>query len=191
MTSNATGLRRSILRKSTAECHQELEDQMEARGYFEAITSYHDYLQRLHLFYGSFSLAMSRGHADLMGRWQLEHHISWLEADLAHFYLAPLSPAHDPRLTPCIESRSNAFGAAYVVLGSSLGAKLLAVRAARLQPAGGAGLLYLSSLKSSAPWHAFASDLEAESGLDHPGLLDGAMETFATYKAHMTRTIGA
>lgn len=157
---------------------------MDARGYFASLPAYGDYLQRLHLFYGHFCTAMQEAHAEALQRWHLPLHRDWLVADLAHFRLEPL-PAAGALVPLRIDGPAPAYGAAYVVLGSALGARVLAKRARALRPAGAGGFTYLEGLAASRDWTGFLADLESEPSLTPAELLRGALETFASFKHHM------
>lgn len=178
------GSRRSWLRAETSVCHDDLERAMDARGYFASLPAYGDYLQRLHLFYGHFCTAMQEAHAEALQRWHLPLHRDWLVADLAHFRLEPL-PAAGALVPLRIDGPAPAYGAAYVVLGSALGARVLAKRARALRPAGAGGFTYLEGLAASRDWTGFLADLESEPSLTPAELLRGALETFASFKHHM------
>lgn len=191
MTSPPLGVRRSLLRSSTAECHRDVEAAMESRNYFASGDAYREYLLRLELFYRRFYAAMGRAHSDLLNRWSLRDHQTWLAADLSHLGLKPLRPDHNSCWEPRIDTRAAAFGATYVVLGSSLGARVLASRAARLQFTRDAGGMYLASHEASNAWRRFLADLEAHRDLSAEDLVQGARRTFASYKANMIGTVAA
>lgn len=188
MPGATTENRRSMLRTSTAALHLDLENAMESRRYFDCVEAYREYLLKLDLFYRVFCQTMDQSQGEMLGRWGIRDHRGWLADDLSYFGMAPL--LHDQRLhlAPRIDCRAHAFGAVYVILGSSLGAKALASRAAKLLKGGDAGMTYLGSLRSSHRWPDFLSGLEAEEGLADADILHGATETFASYKAHMTGT---
>lgn len=185
---SSDGSRRAWLRAETSACHDDLERAMDTCGYFASLPAYRDYLQRLHLFYGHFCTAMQEAHAQALERWRLPLHRDWLDADLSHFRLEPLRAAVAPAPLR-IDGRAAAYGAAYVVLGSALGARVLAKRARPLHTTGSGGFTYIEGLAASRDWTGFLADLEAEPSLATADLLRGALETFASFKHHMTGSL--
>lgn len=181
------GSRRAWLRYETAAWHDDVERAMVACGYFASLPAYLEYLRRLHLFYVGFSAAMRVAHAERLERWRIALHSDWLEADLSHFGLTPLR-AETPA-PPRIDGTAPAFGAAYVVLGSTLGARILAGRARALRAGDTGGLSYIEGLAASRDWPGFLADLESEPSLAPAELLRGALETFASFKHHMTGSL--
>jgi heme oxygenase len=186
MTRAPLGTRRSLLRTSTAESHRDLETAIDKRDFFKSPDGYRDYILRLDLFYRCFCSSMSAGHVDLLSRWRLLDHRTWLAEDIAYLGLRPNVTQQDVSALLRLERQGCAYGASYVVLGSALGARLLTARAAALRFTNHAGGTYLSSQASSDQWRGFLADLEAHVDLPADDLLAGAEATFATYAACMT-----
>lgn len=189
MTKSRRGSRHAFLREATAEVHDNLEAVVERRAYLSAIPDYGQYLQRLYAFHQSFLDAMRAYCTDLAEAWKLDRHGTWLARDLADLGLAPLKAEVAGYAAPRIDDRASAFGAAYVLFGSSLGARILVNRARKLDLPEGCGISYLASLATSGGWALFLAGLESEPELSEPELLRGALETFRCFEDHMTRSI--
>lgn len=189
MTKSRRGSRHAFLRGATAEVHENLEAVIEARAYLEALPAYGQYLQRLHAFHRAFAGAIRSHSADLAGTWRLDAHESWLETDLEDLGLSPLDARARQTSSPRIAGRASAFGAAYVLFGSSLGARFLLKRADGLDLPEGRGKTYLASLALESDWPGFLRGLEAEPALSEPELLRGALETFESFRDHMTGSL--
>lgn len=189
MTKSRRGSRHAFLRAATAAVHENLEAVIEEKAYLSALPAYGQYLQRLHAFHQSFHGAMRDRCEELANDWHLDAHETWLARDLSDLGLAPLDAGHGPASAPRIEDRASAFGAAYVLFGSSLGARILVRRAEALNLPEGRGITYLGSLAETSGWPQFLDGLESEPELCEPELLRGALETFQSFEDHMTRSI--
>ena len=191
MTKSRRGARHAFLREATNEVHEDLEAAIEKRAYLDALPAYGQYLQRLHRFHQSFRGALNEAPCgDLAEAWRLEAHETWLESDLEDLGLSPLEDdAESGSLAPRIDDRASAFGAAYVIFGSSLGARLLLKKVEGLNLPEGRGTMYLASLAATSEWPRFLAGLESEPALSEPELLRGALETFESFRDHMTRSI--
>ncbi|MEQ1717056.1 MAG: biliverdin-producing heme oxygenase [Hyphomicrobium sp.] len=210
----APGSRHMVLRACTAGIHRDLDQAVEAAGYFDSLPRYAEYIAALHLFHRRFDAEIAGGGAGLdssagaaLGgiwskRWRLGERTGWLATDLAALGQRERSGAEMPKTgTPQIGTpqigglqitgASALLGALYVLIGSELGARLLVRRAHAigLPPAGGA--TYLEGLAASPNWPQFLSVLEAAPDIDIDRMCESAVATFASISHDLAEGTGA
>jgi heme oxygenase len=179
--------RHAFLRETTRGAHEALEAVLDDAGYFKNLPAYMDYLRRLRLFHAVFERCLVEPGQMWLARWQIGDHRNWLDQDLAALGEGgpgPLSvaPARHPK---CVD-RASLLGAFYVLLGSTLGAKILVQRFDALGLPSDRGRAYLANLsRSNEVWHDFLSVLEGEPELAESGLRVGAVSTFESITDHM------
>lgn len=174
------GARHSKLREATASRHDALDAHVVGAGYFQTRAGYAQYLQRLHAFHAIFDLQARRLAPDLFGRWHVDQHAGLLTRDLEALGCHAAMPAAPATDAFCLSDRSAVIGALYVVIGSSLGARVLLPWANKLPlpGGGGAGVSYLSHLAASRDWPAFVAFLDDDDTIDEPAMLRGAEAAF-------------
>lgn len=179
------GARHSLLREATSGRHQALDRDVTAAGYFKSRSAYASYLQRIAEFHAWFDPEVAREAPDLFARWHIGCHAQRLSDDLRALGGAGLQ-LHRPHTRHiALQRRAQAIGGLYVVIGSSLGARVLRTWAADLQLPPDAGLAYLSHLAASRAWPEFLDLLESEPDLDEAALVDGALATFDAVHRHL------
>ena len=182
--------RHAYLREATKAAHQDLERAVERAGFFAVASGYSDYMLRLRLFHDTFRRNLRANAGDLLNRWGFDEFAKWLDEDLASLTLTPLplSAAHAFRQTPS-HNASVRLGAFYVVLGSTLGAKVLLKRAQSLSLPQGRGLAYLTRMGRSEGWQQYLEYLETAPGVAEEDLSFGAVATFESIQDHMAGAI--
>lgn len=177
--------RLAMLRQATRAIHAELEGLVERQGYFDNLTHYGDYLRRLHLFYRSLEARLGGNAREWLAAWHITDRVGLLTRDLEALALEPLpGRSAEPALEP-IQDRAQVLGALYVLLGASLGARVLMERTARLCAPGGAVQSYLSGVGTGTQWNCFLDCLETEPIGSTDALCRGAIETFASIREHL------
>ncbi len=136
------------------------------------------------MFYGTLERCLGDGAKSWLRTWEFGQHIMRLDADLAGMRLKPL-PEHAAQAfrMPVCSDESGRLGALYVVLGSSLGARLLVRHARALSPV--AATAYLESLSASRVWPQYLVELEGSSVDSEARLLAGALTTFDSVHDHL------
>lgn len=181
------GRRHAELRRTTSAIHQELDGIVDREDFFGSVDRYGAYLARLLLFHGRVEPVIAGSDDPVVGEWLHGDRVGWLAADLSDLGREPLPVgAAAPGAVPSLPGSAARLGALYVIVGSSLGARMLVRRLARLDlPAGGAAR-YLSGLGAFDRWKAFLAHLEA-APIDAEGdLLAGALATFESAKFHLS-----
>lgn len=183
--------RLAILRQATKEIHAELEGIVDRLGFFDSPRRYGDYLRRLHSFYRQLEASISGDARRSLAAWSLTDRIGWLTRDLEALALEPLpfDSSRDQRKP--FHDRARALGALYVLLGASLGARVLIEKAERLLPEGGEGRTYLSGVGAQSNWNRFLDHLELERAISTDEMCRGAVETFVSIREHLLRTEAA
>lgn len=174
------GLRHTRLKTGTAAIHATLERVVDAAGYFERPERYRHYLSRMLAFHRALDEAVPCGDADPLARWGISEHATWLATDLCELggalqhgdgaTMQDLARLRDP---------DRQIGALYVLVGSGLGACVLARRVARLALPAGRGRSYLDGLCRTTSWPAFLAFLETAPVSCEDAVLTGANLTFA------------
>jgi heme oxygenase len=166
--------------------HADLERLVERQGFFSSPAGYGEYLRHLHLFYRNFLARLAGNAGHWVAAWQVPERIEWLAKDLESLALEPLPG--NASLTSTferLEDRARVLGALYVLLGASLGSRVLIERTRNfLLPARG-GQLYLTSVGLHARWNSFLDTLEQERVPSNDRLCQGAIETFASIRDHL------
>jgi heme oxygenase len=178
--------RLALLREATGAIHRDLEASVDAIGYFDSVPKYGDYLQRVHLFYRRFEVILGHSANEWLGLWNIPQRIGWLDDDLDSLSLPPLPLDAFAPPAQTYMGRTQFLGALYVVLGSSLGARVLLQRTGALALPAGRGRIYLTQVAALSHWKRFLDLLEQEpiSSLDALGR--GAVDTFIHMRAHLT-----
>jgi heme oxygenase len=178
--------RHAFLRNITAEAHEKLELAMEAAGFFNSLPAYGSYLRRLRLFHKTFEDCFTGPRLALLQNWRIRDHAAWLDEDIAALDLSPLpgNTAYQLR-RPQLQDHTSALGALYVMLGATLGSRLLVKQLEALHLPPGKGRTYLTSLSGSSDWPAFLTALEEDAGICEAALGQGAVSTFESVLDHM------
>jgi len=177
-----------MLRHATGDLHAELEQLVEEARFFESVPSYGRYLQRLHLFYRNFVAGAGHSGGALIDVWRVRERVGWLGQDLAALALAPLPLQRSPIVCPAPTARDgngSLFGSLYVILGASLGARLLIERTRMLPLPAEGGRIYLSQVGTTTPWNRFIDALETEPISCADSMSQGAVDTFASIRRHL------
>jgi heme oxygenase len=172
------GARHSFLREATADRHTALDAAVSAAGFFNSLPAYLLYLQRLHAFHRVFDLQARDVAPDLFARWNVDLHAGLLARDIDVLGAPASSTSATVTETFRLLDRSTLIGALYVLIGSSLGARVLLPWAKQLPLPDTGGIAYLSHLAASRDWPVFVEYLETETDLDEAATLRGAQSTF-------------
>lgn len=172
------GRRHGELRRATAAVHQELDELVERRNFFGSVEHYGCYLARMHLFHRQVEPAIAGSHAQDARDWLRDDRIGWLEADMGDLDRSPLRGAAGLGRIPLLPSPGARLGALYVIVGSSLGARMLVRRLEALGLPPGRAARYLGGLAAFDGWKAFLAHLEATPLETEGDLLAGALATF-------------
>lgn len=163
---------------------------MEA-GFFETSMRYGQYLQRLHRLYRVIDALLIGPDRQLAKRFDIHLRAGWLADDLSQLGLPRLPPEHPVKLrAPVIRGRSSFYGALYVLIGASLGARLLLPKANALVPAA-RGTDYFAQMARSAHWPAFLIQLESAELDSLDELQSGAETTFDSFYDHLLEPVPA
>ncbi|RFC69063.1 MULTISPECIES: biliverdin-producing heme oxygenase [Mesorhizobium] len=149
--------RRFEIKERTADIHELLDQRV---GSFDSLSNYRRYLQGIARFRFDIERTLQIAHwpAEWNG-WHPPFIAPALERDLSAM---GLEISRKPSRRPDITSVSQLLGLLYVVVGSSLGARLLVVRAAALDIHKGNGAMHLAVMSNDiAPWRQFLSCLNA------------------------------
>lgn len=165
--------RRFELRDETSQAHSDLDTLI---GTWKTQADYHRYVVHTAAFRIPVEQALS-GHiaAAPFKAWSPQVLTSELEQDLSDLALPLPAPLGSPEIT----NRSEALGVAYVMEGSSLGAKLLIKRANELGFTESYGARHLAEQASSNSWRHFLAVLEGQEGFDLGQAAAAARATFA------------
>ncbi len=185
------GARHSILREATADRHAALDADVSAAGFFKSRPAYLRYLQRLHAFHKVFDLQARDVAPDLFVRWNVHRHAGLLACDIYALGATASSTSATVPDTFRLLDRSALIGALYVLIGSSLGARVLLPWAIKLLLPDAGGIAYLSHLAASRDWPLFVEFLEAETDLDEAAMLRGAQSTFDAVHLFLAERLSA
>lgn len=167
-------MRRSLLRESIRDDHQRLDDMI---GLPDTAESYRRYVACV----GGFRIKaeealVTAARANMFGVWRPTCLTAAIAQDFEDLDLSP-SPV-DPLAEP--HSVSEALGMAYVLEGSSLGAKFIAARASRLGYDGAFGARHLQiQAGASENWKNFTDLLEAVEDYQAETVCAAARRVFA------------
>ncbi len=175
------GPRHAFLRQATASLHAEVEAVVERAKMFDSVERYGDYLRRLTVFHERLLPLQGIASPATLPHWQhVRGHVAALAEDLASLSLHPPTTRSSVVVA---SSPTTALGALYVVVGSSLGARVLVRRAGTMlsSTAGRASCAtaYLAAQASSNEWPAFLRVLESEPITTPAELAAGANGAFA------------
>lgn len=184
-TPSMIGDRHKRLREATHEAHCAAERIVEAAGYFEDCHRYACYLARMHLFYRKLFQACQQSERMQLEQWHIPQRIAQLEADLADLGQQPLP--FDAPIAPSMTriSASGLLGILYVILGATLGARVLLAQTRQLALPDGRGQRYLTDLAHSDAWPRFLKCLEAEPVDVDRILVPAAIATFQAITDHL------
>ncbi len=187
-----TGLRHQCLRDATGSIHAEVEHVVERAHYFASPERYAVYLARMHLFYRSFlASCYADGRAELHA-WRIEDRIGYLQADLDDLGHMPLpAEASADWRKPDLACGTAVTGALYVVIGSTLGARVLLRHANNLPLPEGVARRYFTELANSGTWPRFLKHLEAAPPDTERLLAGAAIATFVSIMDHLSEAIPA
>lgn len=174
--------RHQRLKSATAASHAVLDSHVGQQGYFSTLTRYTDYVFRMHEFERGFEAAATGIRDDWLEQWNIAQRVRWLRDDLSALSggVALASPPIE-RATPTeFASPSELLGGLYVVMGSGLGARVLATRSAAIGLPAIGGNVYLTGIGDSTRWGAFVRFLEAEPNINTEQMCAGALATFVS-----------
>lgn len=186
-----TGRRHALIRGATAASHAALDAAVTRAGYFDSATGYVELLRGLHAFH--VELDASAGPRLKLGlaEWSIGPRASWLLQDLDELQTPPRAGAPgSSRQLP--DSSDACLGVVYVLLGATLGARILVDRARlllrELEPK---GLTYISQLASCRDWPRFLSHLETCECADETAIARAATGIFERIRDHVGREVVA
>jgi heme oxygenase len=182
--------RHAYLRDTTKAAHDALERAVESAGFFDGVAAYGNYLRRMRLLHLSLERSLGSASGEWLGRWGLADHASWLDDDLYALSIAalPASAARGFRKPKCDDDAAR-LGAFYVMLGATLGARLLVRRIDSLTLPPAQGRTYLTALSRCNDWPGYLEALEAEPLSSEPGIGAGAVAAFESVLDHMSGAI--
>lgn len=153
------------LREATTEAHARLDARIGSA--FETRKGYVAFLQGMHRFLDAAAVAVDGGAAFAEGRQALAADLNALGAE-------------PPPRRSGARCATGALGWRYVVAGSSLGARVLLVRAQALGWAGtDGGARYLAAQAASTEWRCLLAALDASTGDAADAAIAGARDAFA------------
>lgn len=173
------------LERETRAEHEAIEAVAVATGFMTDEQAYRRYLGAMYGFFATLEPELHRALPELEGRSKLE----WLRTDLATFGddADGLAQCSDVGMTA---PRSAAFGAAYVVEGSTLGGRFILDRIGRAGVAPGARTFFAGyGASTGARWKAFVALLteHAEGGERDEAIIAGANATFRALRLWLSR----
>jgi len=181
----ASGLtRRERLRAQTSEVHRQLDQWLDASGGFTRADAYRGFIAGMARFYGAAIHTVGPSLVQVWPGWSRWNPLDALMQDAAALRVLP--PV--ARLKPDFSSAAAQLGLLYVVVGSSLGARVLVRRVRELPaPVRDAGH-YLAHLDAERwAWPDFVETLES-AHLDEAAelqLLSGALSAFTAVTEHL------
>jgi heme oxygenase len=166
--------RRFRLRELTAEAHASLDAMI---GDFDSVESYNRYLVGMHGFRSAVESALARAEwPAIFGNWRPDFIASYAADDLMDLGLKPEPVRHEFEIAP---DASSLFGIAYVLEGSSLGARVLYKRALALGMTPNHGARHLALQAATIDnWGALLEILEAAEPFDMAAAAKASNETF-------------
>jgi len=180
--------RHAFLRETTARLHAAVEHEVDQAAFFGSLSSYGSYLVRLLLFHEQLDGVESVANVVTHPHWQVDRRRALLTADLTALGVDRASVS--PRIRrPAIDDATTALGALYVVVGASLGARVLVQQAAALSLPAEGGNAYLKALATSTDWPAFRELLENEPISSEARLGEGANAAFESILEALTATM--
>lgn len=182
----ATG-RRIRLREATGALHQAVEATVAAQGSFTTITAYAEFVRRSFRFYAAFEpCAEQAGVARLLPDWFMRRKLPFLQADCLALGVSARA-AISVRAMPAMIDTAGLLGALYVTEGSTLGGRLLSLRAAALGMTAERGAAFLNAYGATCGdrWRSFLAVLESVSltWAEEDRLIEAAIATFQAYQA--------
>lgn len=179
---------RQRLRESTDRAHRELEAAVEREGLLQSATGYERFLLGWHRLQAAVEGALDAAGAErLIPDWHERRRLALLETDLRELGLAV--PSH-PDVELRLASDGAVLGAAYVLEGAALGARVVQPAIESLGPpvSGAVRFLTGAGAESGRQWRAFVDLLERRSGsVDHAAAVEAAHEVFALAETVLIR----
>jgi len=180
------------LKAGTTALHVAVESDVESLNPFATVERYRTFILGNLSFYRAFEAwAAASGVSEVLRDWPARRKEAALVADTEDLAAYPDEEPAPPTelLPPAPVAPSLLLGALYVTEGSTLGAAVLAKRAARLGfgPTWGARFFHFYGSQRTRRWRAFLQVLNA-APLDAAGrtaALDTALQTFETYRRHV------
>lgn len=176
--------RRFRLRELTAEAHASLDAMI---GDFDSVESYNRYLIGMHGFRSIVESALARAEwPAIFGDWRPDFIAPYATDDLKDMGLKPEPVQHGFEIEP---DASSLFGIAYVLEGSSLGARVLYKRALALGMSPDHGARHLALQAGTIDnWRALLEILEAAEPFDMAAAARASNETFRVAERAFTST---
>jgi heme oxygenase len=173
--------RLASLREATSSLHRRLDRAIDASGAFVRAEAYLRYLVALTRFHGAVDRALALGGIDtLWPRWQQWRPLPALQHDLQALGRAPTDVEAEE--LPALPDEAAVLGTLYVVVGASMGARLLYPRARALGFDAARGAAYLASqAEDQAAWPEFVTLLSTRTlpRAREPVLPEAAITAFA------------
>lgn len=168
------GTRRETLREATRDIHARLDDTV---GELDDLSAYGAYLESTIRFRSEVETVLEEAAWPRDWTWRPVASRPHLLADAADLGIEPpAGRAFMARPT----NVSALFGILYVVEGSSLGAKILRRRAARLGLGDAFGARHLAAIAEGGGWRSFVTLLEESAEFEPAHAIASASATFAT-----------
>lgn len=183
------GRRHAMIREATARSHAALDAEVTRAGLFDSVAGYGEFLRGLHGFHSELDRsAGTRLRRDLT-EWSIAPRLAWLASDLAALGLAPAGrPAAPVTTAPLPDTDAACAGTLYVLLGASLGARILVRRVSALPlDLEDGGMHYLSRLASDDQWPRFMAHLETLEPADESAMSRAANQMFDRIRDHVSR----
>jgi heme oxygenase len=183
-----TNMLSNQLKKDTLNNHQLLEKMLVGR--MRAIRSEADYIDLLQLFYsyfGGLELQIDQYINEIeMPDYQQRRKSAYLANDIISLGGTPVPLAKGEAL-PAIQNNLQAYGALYVIEGSTLGGKIISkMMAQQLQITDGRGLTFFSGYGNNTEtmWDTFKQQLDGQTQTtqQEAEVIDAANQTFAQFK---------
>lgn len=179
------GRRHSALREATSAAHAAVDAAVTDGGFLTSPAGYRGLLRRLHLFHCQLERSLPPEHAAEFQLWGILHRGAWLKADLAALRAAPLR-RRAPTALPRLATQDDVLGALYVLIGATLGARVLVERLARYATPDGGGLIYFSEMSRSRHWPEFLAALETAPVICEARLARGAVAMFDSLRQYLS-----
>ncbi len=184
---SAPKTRRALLREATAASHRSVEQLVDAAEVWTRRDRYRDYLERMQTFHRQFVVAPPPASLQAAPFWRIDARLAALRSDLAALG-APTEHAEacPVGMAAVLPDATASLGALYVLIGSSLGARVLVARARALFAGDPIAEAYLVDLTRHDDWKGFLTMLESAVITTEDALAAGACSMFESVRAHLS-----
>lgn len=191
MCSQASNSLHQYLKLTTAAAHSNLERVLAARGYFDNLDGYVDYLHRFLAFQEEAERLLEAGRvANIIPDWKERRRTHLARADLRALNLPEAKAMQTSGKLPRLLGLEQVLGVAYVLEGSTLGGAFLLKQLAPLGISASHGGSYLASYGSSRGrmWQRFLVTLEDahERRVDVECVASAALAAFNAARYYLT-----